>query len=502
MIPSEIEAKILRLFHAEKWPVNTIADQLDIHHNVVERVLAQDGLPRPAHQVRPSIVDPYVPFITETFKKYPRLCASRLFEMVKQRGYPGQQDHFRHVVARYRPRRPAEAYLRLKTLPGEQAQVDWGHFGKIRIGLAERVLMAFVMVLSWSRKIFLRFYLDQKTPSFLRGHVAAFSAFGGCPRVMLYDNLKSAVLERRGDAIRFNPVLLSLAAHYRYEPRPVAPYRGNEKARVERAIGYIRKAFFAARDFSDIDDLNRQAEAWCQGAAADRRCPEDRTMTVREAFEQERQHLLELPDNPFCTDERVEVRVSKTPYVRFDGNDYSVPHTAVRRTLTVVAAPLALRIFDGAEVVASHPRSYDRHQQIEDPSHVEALAAQKRQARRHRGMDRLHHAAPSTEAFFMEAAQRGAHLGSLTNGLLRLLSTYGAAELEQAVAEALQGASPHLAAVRQLLEQHRQAQGKPPPLPIALPDDPRVRGLNVRPHNLNSYDALTKEQGDDQETDG
>jgi len=315
MIPTEIEAKVLRLFHAEKWPVNTIADQLDIHHSVVERVLEQDGLPRPAHKARPSIVDPYVPFITETFKKYPRLCASRLFEMVKQRGYPGQQDHFRHVVARYRPRRPAEAYLRLKTLPGEQAQVDWGHFGKIRIGLAERVLMAFVMVLSWSRKIFLRFYLDQKTPSFLRGHVAAFSAFGGCPRVVLYDNLKSAVLERRGDAIRFNPVLLSLAAHYRYEPRPVAPYRGNEKARVERAIGYIRKAFFAARNFADIDDLNRQAEAWCQGAAADRRCPEDSTMTVREAFEQERQHLLVLPDNPFCTDERVEVRVSKTPYV-------------------------------------------------------------------------------------------------------------------------------------------------------------------------------------------
>ena len=140
-----------------------------------------------------------MPFIIDTLKAYPRLCASRLYEMVKQRGYPGQPDHFRHVVARYRPRKPAEAYLRLKTLPGEQAQVDWGHFGKIRIGLAERVLMAFVMVLSWSRKIFLRFFLDQKTHSFLRGHVAAFAAFKGCPRVALYDNLKSAVLERRGD---------------------------------------------------------------------------------------------------------------------------------------------------------------------------------------------------------------------------------------------------------------------------------------------------------------
>ena len=498
MIPAELQAKVLRLFHAEKWPVNTIAAQLDIHHSVVTRVLEQDSLPRlPERKVRRSIVDPYIPFITETLNKYPRLCASRLYEMVKERGYPGRPDHFRHIVARHRPRRPAEAYLRLRTLPGEQAQVDWGHFGKIQIGQAQRVLMAFVMVLSWCRMIFLRFYLDQRTPNFLRGHLAAFDAFGGVPRVVLYDNLKSAVLQRRRDAIRFNPVLLSLAAHYRYEPRPVAPYRGNEKARVERAIGYIRKAFFAARDFADLDDLNRQAEAWCQGAAADRVCPERRTLTVRQAFEQERPALMPLPENPFCTDERVAVRVGKTPYARFDGNDYSVPHTAVRRTLTVLAAPDTVRIVDGAEVIASHPRSYDRHKQIEAPEHIEALVAHKRKARRHRGMDRLHHAAPSTEALFMQAAQRGANLGSLTNSLLKLLSRYGDAALERAVAGALKSDAPHLAAVRQLLEQHRQALGKPPPLPVALPDNPRVRGLTVRPHDLNSYDALTKEQDDD-----
>ena len=94
--------------------------------------------------------------------------------------------------------------------------------------------MAFVMVLSWSRQIFLRFYLNQRMESFLRGHVGAFEAFGGCSRIVLYDNLKSAVLERRGDAIRFNPTLLSLASHYHFEPRPVAVARGNEKGRVER----------------------------------------------------------------------------------------------------------------------------------------------------------------------------------------------------------------------------------------------------------------------------
>ena len=111
--------------------------------------------------------------------------------------------------------------------------------------------------------------------SFLRGHVAAFTAWNGVPRVLLYDNLKSAVLERRGDAIRFHPTLLGFAGHYRYEPRPVAVARGNEKGRVERAIRYVRDAFFAARSFTDLDDLNAQAEAWCNGPAADRRCPDE-----------------------------------------------------------------------------------------------------------------------------------------------------------------------------------------------------------------------------------
>jgi transposase len=497
MVTPEIEAHVLRLFHAEKWPVNTIADQLDIHHSVVERVLEQDGLPRPARKVPVSIVEPYVPFIVQTLKKYPRLCASRLYEMVHERGYRGGPDHFRHVVARYRPRRPAEAYLRLKTLPGEQGQVDWGHFGKIRIGTAQRLLMAFVMVLSWSRKIFLRFFLDQKTESFLRGHVAAFRAFGGCPRVVLYDNLKSAVLERRGDAIRFNPRLLAFAAHYRYEPRPVAVARGNEKARVERAIGYIRTSFFAARRFTDLDDLNRQARAWCEGRASDRPCPDKCTMTVREAFLQDRKHLLSLPDNPFCTDERVEVHVGRTPYVRFDGNDYSVPHTSVRKTLAVVASIAQVRVFDGAQLLCTHPRSYDRHQQIEDPAHIQELTAEKRKARRHRGMDRLYQAAPSTEALLLAAAQRGGNLGSITSRLLRLLEAYGASALERAVAEAVNSDAPHLAAVRQLLEQHRLAEGKPPPLPAPLPDDPRIRNLHVKPHDLDTYDALRQEHTDD-----
>src|SRR5271166_807002 len=316
VIAPDIEAQILRYHHAEKWTVGTIARQLHVHHSVVRRVLAQAGLPRIGPPPRPSQIDAYLPFIRQTLETFPTLTASRLYAMARERGYGGSPDHFRHLIACHRPRPKAEAYLRLRSLPGEQAQVDWAHFGHLQIGRARRPLMAFVMVLSYSRQIFLRFFLDARMESFLRGHVGAFAAWHGVPRVLLYDNLKSAVLERHGAAIRFHPTLLGFAGHYRYEPRPVAVARGNEKGRVERAIRYVRDSFFAARSFVDLDDLNAQAETWRLGPAADRRCPDEPQRTVRTVFAEEAGRLLALPDNPAPLLERVTVSVGKTPYVR------------------------------------------------------------------------------------------------------------------------------------------------------------------------------------------
>jgi transposase len=158
-ITAEIEAEIVRLHAAERWPIGTFARQLEIHHSVVRRVLGRKELVGPSLSGRPSIVDPYLPFIREQLARYPTLSASRLLVMLKDRGYPGQKSRLREVVARLRPRPKAEAYLRLRTLPGEQAQVDWADFGTLKIGRAERPLMAFVVVLSWSRRLVARFYL-------------------------------------------------------------------------------------------------------------------------------------------------------------------------------------------------------------------------------------------------------------------------------------------------------------------------------------------------------
>ncbi len=218
---------------------------------------------------------------------------------------------------------------------------------------------------------------------------------------------------------------------------------------------------------------------------------------MRECFEEERPRLLTLPDNPFPSEERIVVRVHKTPYARFDLNDYSVPHTHVRRTLEVRATPDTVRILDAGAVIATHPRSYDRDEQVEDPPHIKDLADQKRCARRHRAMDRLHHAAPSGAKFFAAAAQRGVHLGALTRGLTDLLDTHGAAALEAALTAALAEDSVHLPAVRHFVDQHRARRGARPPIPVHLPDDPRVRELNVRPHNLTDYEQLTRKDSDE-----
>src|SRR4030042_1486108 len=178
------------------------------------------------------------------------------------------------------------------------------------------------MVLSWSRALHVLFTLDQSTDSFLRGHVEAFEYFGGAARVLLYDNLKSAVLARRGEQVRFNPRLLELAGHYHFEPRPVAVARGNEKGRVERQIRFLRDRFFAARSFRDVADLNAQFLRWRQRWAHARPCPDDESMTVAEALERERERLLTLPENPFPGEHGVAGRSGQTPSGPFDLNDY------------------------------------------------------------------------------------------------------------------------------------------------------------------------------------
>ncbi len=504
VVTPELRAQILRLYLAEHWRVGTIARQLHLHRDTVRRVLAISSVLRASASEPPRLIDPFLPFIMETLVKFPTLAASRLYAMVQERGYGGGSSHFRHLVAPLRPRRVAEAYLRLRTLPAEQAQVDWAHMGHIVVGKAKRPLMAFVMVLSYSRRIFLHFSLNAQMDNFLRGHVLAFDAWGGVPRVILSDNLKSAVLERLGDAIRFNPDYLAFAAHYKFEPRPVAVARGNEKGRVERSIRYIRDNFFAARAFTDVADLNTQAKAWTDGPAFDRPWPQGEQLTVRQAFEAESPSLMALPMDAYPVDARVEVTVAKTPYVRFDLNDYSIPHTHVRRTVMVLANAERVRVLDGATILADHVRSYDKGEQVEMTAHVNELIERKRGARQHRAASQLTQAIPAMADFLSRAAAKGHHLASMTRVLGQMLDHYGAQAMQEAVVEALRRDVPHYNAVRLALERARQERRDSPLVVPKLSERAQRMDVTVQPHRLDAYDDLqapAKDSKDGQATE-
>ena len=496
MISEAQRAEIRRLFYAEHWRIGTIARELGLHAQTVCAALETARFNQRV-VVRKSQLDPYVPFLRATLEQYPRLRATRLHEMIAARGYTGSVQQTRRLVGRLRPRPTAEAYLRLHTLAGEQAQVDWGHFGHIPVGQARRPLSAFVMVLSWSRAIHVLFTLDQTLESFLRGHVEAFAYFQGAARTLLYDNLKSAVLARQGNTIEFHPRLLELAGHYHYLPRPCAVARGNEKGRVERQLRFLRDRFFAARPFRNVADLNAQFLRWREEWAHARPCPGDPSKTVAQALEEERPRLLPLPEHPFeCS--RVGVRTSgKTPYLRFDRNDYSIPPDRVRKPLTLVATPEEIRILDGAEEVARHRRSYDRGQCIEDPQHIAALVALKQTARAPKARDLLRAQLPHAEAFFEAALERGLSLARTTSQLRRLLDDYGPRATDAALAETLRRGTPTPSSAAHWLEQQRRRRTATPPIPLELSHRPEIRDLRVPPHDLETYDDLSDADDED-----
>jgi len=493
MISKEQIATIRRLYYAEHWKVGTIAAEMRLHPETVKRALLHSSFS--LRTCRQEELNPWFDFIRHTLDQHPQLRATRLYEMMRGRGYQGSLRQARRMVEKIRPPK-REAFLRLSVLPGEQGQADWASFGEVRIGSALRKLSCFVITLSYSRALYLEFFLDQTLESLLRGHVNAFADWRGLPRSVLYDNMKQVVLERFGNSIRFHPRLLDLCGHYHFAALPCQPGRGNEKGRVERAIRYIRDSFFAARHFTTLEDFNRQALDWRDATAHRRSWPDDSSRTVGEVFTAEQARLLPLPAHPFETDLVQSVHSEKTIYLRYDGNDYSIPHHLVGKRLTLVASQSMVRILDGAVEIARHRRSYDRHQRIDDPVHIANLVALKRKALGATAAGRLKHAVPQIETFLTAAFERGESIARQTAQLLTLLDDYGAAELQAAIAEALEHNTPRASSVAFILTRRLRSQRHP--LPVDLSRHPELDSISVPTHQLELYDELSKEDLDEQ----
>src|SRR5215470_17847485 len=472
MIDPELVAKIRLLFFAEHWKIGTIATQLNLHRDTVRTALETDRFNRPKQDRTARKTSPYVDFIRQTLAQYPRLRSTRILQMIRARGYEGGSSQLRRFVAQLRLV-VQEPFLQLRTFPGEQGQADWAHFGEVHIGQARRQLSCFVITLSYTRALASNFFFDQRLESLLCAHVEAFAQFQGAPRAILYDNMRSVVLARHENQIRFHPRVLELAAHYHFAPQPCRPARGNEKGRVERVIRYIRESFFAARPFTTLEDFNRQAYLWRDEVAHQRPWPQDDSRTVAQVFAQERPRLLPLPAHTLETDCMLSVHAGKTIYLRFDLNDYSIPPTAMGRALILLASPSTIRILQDGIEIARHRRSWDRHQIIEEPAHRQALLE--------------------------EAFRRGESLGPASQQLLQLLDDYGAEELRQAIRVALDRATPRLSSVAYILQQRRRRQQLRVLRPVHLQHRPDLADLHVQPHDSDTYDVLSHNAEEDDE---
>src|SRR3954468_6081134 len=481
------DADIIRLHYAEHWPVGTITTQLGLHPDVVKRVLGL-GDPRPEAPRRPRIVEPFHDFVVEQLTQYPRLRATRIYDMVRDRGYAGAVTTVRRYVADVRPPTRREVYLHTEPLIGEQAQVDWAYVGKLAVPGGMRALWLFVMVLAYSRAMWAEFVTDLTVHSLTRSLVRAARTFGGSTRQWLFDNPKIVVLERHGDAIRFHPVRRGLWGAMGVQPRLCAVRRPQHKGKVERAIRYLRDRFLAGRTIVGVDEGNAQLRRFIDTIAHPRPHPVLAQRTVGDVFTEERARLLALPA-PLPAADRVElVNLDRQAFVQLDTNRYSVPTPVAerQRVVTLVSNDRLVRVLDGATLVAEHPRAWGRRQVIEDPAHRVELVAQRRAARDLKGRDRLHAVAPAFGQLLARWTATGPSLGLRVTRAIKLLDLYGDEVFAAAVADLAQRGLADLGALAVACETHRTRRDRPiPVLPDLHVDDDHV----VIPHDLERYDA-------------
>ena len=498
MINEALIAEMRRLVLGEHWNVGTVARRLGVHHSVVRRAVYGE----PAQRKRPgapSSLDSYKPYIVERLEKYPELTASRLLLELRDRGYQNSIAIVRRFVAQVRGTRPRKAYLRIEVEPGEQAQVDWGSFGHFRVGSTQRPLSVFVMVLSWSRALYLDFSLDQKMETFISMHRRAFEFFGGVPSKILYDNLKSVVLHHVGSTVQFNPTFLGFAGHYLFEPT-AAPVRYPEaKGRAEAIIKCIRHAFFYGRCFTSLDELRAQAARF-RDEVANARIHATTRERPSERLVIERTRLRALPERPADTDLLLVMIVSKEARVRLDSNTYSVPPSLVGKSVWLRADDKTVRILFQGDEVAVHVRCWDRRRAIEDPSHLAALIERRHNARIPKRKVRIAELSDACRIYLQEIARRRINLQNEVNKLDRLIARYGEADVAAAIADALTARTFGANYVRALADQRRFARGQgEPPEPIVT-GNATADALVVEPHNLETYDALFKTKNSNPET--
>ena len=412
--------------------------------------------------------------------------AQQIFQRLGEAGFEGGLTIVKQYVNRVRPRRQ-EAFLRLDFAAGECAQVDWGEWGTIGVGSTRRRLSFFVMVLCHSRLLYVEFFVSQQMEHFLGAHLNALAAFGGCPRRVIIDNLRSGVLRRLvGEAPVFNPRYLDFARHCGFEITACNVGKGNEKGRVERGVGYVKVNLLNGLELGDLRALNAAAKVWLDTVAnvrvhgATHRVP-------REVFAKEEQAALQ-PLNPrlFDVARPVSVRASRQFRVVLETNKYSLPAAFASQRVTLKAYPDRLCIYRAEQLVARHNRSYERHQDIEDPEHPKALLAQRRTAREQRLMQRFLALSSKASNYYEGLQARRTNARDHMRRIVALAEIHGDAAVARAIVDGLEFQAFSAEYVANMLEMRLRVLPEPAALQLTRHSD--LLEMDLPAPDLSRYD--------------
>ena len=485
MIDYETYCKIRDCHERQQLTIAQTARALGLHAQTVA-TWAQ----RPAYRARQSVprgsrLDPFKARVVRLLETHP-YSAQQIFQRLREDGFEGGFTIVKDYVRKVRPVR-REAFLKLSFAPGECAQVDWGDYGSIGCGSTRRRLSFFVMVLCYSRLMYVEFTVSQTMEHFLAAHEHAFAAFGGCPDRLMIDNLKSAVLSRVvGEAPVFNPRYLDFARHWGFNISPCAVAKGNEKGRVENGVGYIKKNFLNGLDFLDFSAVNPAAEVWLASIANVRIHGETHQRPV-DLFKAEQALLRPINPMPYDLGRIKSQRATKQFRIALDANHYSVPAEYAGSRVTIKATPNWVCIYHQDTLIARHVRRYDRHQDYEDPDHPKALLEQRHTAREQRLLKQFLGLSRHAQAYLEGIEQRRANPRHHLRKIVALSEIYGADAVDRAIQDGMAFAAFSCEYIANILEMRARETPEPGALHLTRRQD--LLDIEITAPDLSLYEG-------------
>jgi len=475
-----------------------IADRLGLSRAVVRKYLQNPVLVRKEGKKQPSKLDPYRGKIKDLLEQDPLVSAVVIKQHLDKLDYKGSYTILKDYLRGIRETR-RQAYIRFETGAGKQCQVDWGYFGCLTYGTdgktTNRKLYCFAMVEGHSRMLYLEFTHSVKMEAFLRCHWNAFQFFGGSPREVVHDNLKTAVIERVGKLIRFNGQYLDFLRRFHVVPKACNVYAAWEKGKVEKNIHYIRQNFWPCRSFEDLADVNRQAHEWRDTVANVRIHGTTGERPTQRYRPKKMRRLpagldLDIRDTAFPT-------VQRDMRIKFDSNLYTVPPSMVGKDVTVRADNERVSIYYKRKLIASHDRSWERKKDVENPRHTEGILRTRRKALLSKQEQVFLSMGEKAQKFLEGLARGGKSLERSIERLLDLKREYG----RQALLKALDTACRYGAFGMDYVENILHQQTKPTRNhPRVVLKDEELNKLCLDDVNLTEYDSMIlKERKKDNE---